>query len=188
MSSLGRNPKEGARRPPPLVVERGGPGGERVETLSLWGFLGGHGGPFFGRKEWPPRFTQCKERKSPPILLPPLGIPLAGGSIDPLIPQPGIDTMPDPNRNKLISPPAGIVPAKVLAGLAGLFLTVHFIASSQIKYNKNKLKVVKMRAFRSYFDIYLTSAWRKKNLFRLTSPSYYDSIKFQAAGKSIKLW
>ena len=26
--------REGARRPPPLVVERGGSGGERVETLS----------------------------------------------------------------------------------------------------------------------------------------------------------
>jgi hypothetical protein len=66
------------------------------------------------------------------IGLPPLGIPLTGGGIKQLIPKPGIDTMPNSNGDILISPPAGIVPAKMLAGSAGFFLLFHIITSAVI--------------------------------------------------------
>ena len=45
---------------PPLVVERGGLGGERVETLSPECFLWGCGGAILSRKNSPPRFPHLR--------------------------------------------------------------------------------------------------------------------------------
>ena len=58
---------EGARRPPPLVVERGSPEGERVETLSLWAFFPA---AFFAKKAAPRRDSgrESPKSKDSPVL------------------------------------------------------------------------------------------------------------------------
>ena len=79
-----------------------------------------------------PQIHPVKGEELPRIRHSPFGIPLTGWSIAPLIPKVRIDTMPHCQRDKLVSAPAGIVPAKMLAGLAGLFLLFHNLTSIHI--------------------------------------------------------
>ncbi len=66
LGQLWEGSKGGGPGPPPLVVERGGPGGERVETLSPWRFLGGAGGLFFAAQRIVPQLHPVKGEEKPP--------------------------------------------------------------------------------------------------------------------------
>lgn len=64
-----------------------------------------------------------------PFSIPSLGVPMTGRGIAPLVPKVWVDAVPHIQGAELASDPAGIMPAKVLAGLTGLFLFFHEITS-----------------------------------------------------------
>ena len=72
------------------------------------------------------------------IDLSPFGVPLARRTIAPLVPKAGVAAMPHHSGGILIPTPPGIMPAEILAGLAGLFLSFHFSPPSPLYHNKNQ--------------------------------------------------